>query len=620
MEEDVNQQKTVQELDSVTIRFAGDSGDGAQTIGAQFTNVSALMGNDLSTLPDFPAEIRAPAGSLAGVSGFQVHFSSEEIFTPGDKLDTLVVMNPAALKVNIDSLKRNGILIANTDNFKPRNLAMAGYEANPLEDGTLDGYQVFNVDMTRLTRDAVKDLGMSNKDADRSKNMFSLGMAFWLYERSMESTINFIKSKFKDKPQVVEANIRLLNAGHNYCENTEIFGASFRVPPAKLRPGKYRNVTGNTALVLGMVAAGQESGLDVFLSSYPITPASDVLEQLSRFKNFGVRTVQAEDEIAAMCMTIGASYGGSLSFTATSGPGFNLKQEALGLATCVELPLVICNIQRAGPSTGMPTKIEQADLLQALYGRHGESPLPVLAASRPSDCFETVYECARIAIKYMTPVICLSDLYLAFGAEPWLIPSSKDLPPISVNFEVNGDGGEFLPYKRDSETLARPWAIPGTKGVEHRIGGLEKQEVTGNVSYDPENHHRMTELRAEKVAGIAAEIPPTRIDGPETGEVLVLGWGSTYGAIRTATQKLRDKGLSVSQVHLRHLNPLPPDLGAILCNFEKVLIPEINMGQLIKVIRDKFLIPAIGFNKVRGNPLDSLELEETIEDLLRGET
>lgn len=609
-------EKSVQELESVTIRFAGDSGDGMQTSGAQFTNVSALMGNDLGTLPDYPAEIRAPAGSLAGVSGFQLQVSSREIFTPGEECDALVAMNPAALNVNLGTLKPNGVLIINIDNFKLRNLAMAGYEESPLENGSLDGYQVYEVEMSRLTRDAVAELGLSNKNAERCKNFFALGMTFWLYHRDMQPTIDYINDKFGKKPELAKANILALEAGRNFCENTEIFNTSYTIPPAKLRPGRYRNITGNTAVVLGMVAASQKSGLDLFLGSYPITPASDILHIASHYKNFGVRTVQSEDEIAAVCMAIGAAYGGSLAFTATSGPGLALKTEAIGLALIAELPLVVFDIQRAGPSTGLPTKTEQTDLLFAYYGRPGESSIPILAPQQSSDCFNIAYEASRLAIKYMMPVLVLSDLYLAFGAEPWLIPSSEDLPPFEVNFRVDPEG--FQPYLRDPETLARPWAIPGTKGLEHRIGGLEKEDGTGNVSYDPDNHHKMCELRAEKVRRIQQEIPPIQIDGPEKGELLVLSWGSTYGAVRTAVTRKQDQGKSVSHVHLRFLNPLPKDLGGILYNFEKVLIPELNLGQLIRIIRDKYLIPAIGFNKVRALPFDCGDIERAIDDTLEG--
>jgi len=609
-------EKSVQDLEAVTIRFAGDSGDGMQTSGAQFTNVSALMGNDLGTLPDYPAEIRAPAGSLAGVSGFQLHVSSHEIFTPGEDCDALVAMNPAALNVNLGMLKPNGVLIINTDNFKPRNLAMAGYEENPLENGSLDAYQVYEVEMSRLTRDAVAELGLSNKNAERCKNFFALGMTFWLYQREIQPSIDYINDKFGKKPDVARANILALEAGRNFCENTELFNTSYKIPPAKLRPGRYRNITGNTAIVLGMVAASQKSGLNLFLGSYPITPASDILHVASRYKNFGVRTVQAEDEIAAVSMAIGAAYGGSLAFTATSGPGLALKTEAIGLALIAELPLVVFDIQRAGPSTGLPTKTEQTDLLFAYYGRPGESSIPILAPRQSSDCFDIAYEASRIAVKFMTPVLVLSDLYLAFGAEPWLIPSSEDLPPFDVSFHVDPEG--FQPYQRDPETLARPWAVPGTKGLQHRIGGLEKEDGTGNVTYNPDNHHKMCELRTEKVRRIQQEIPTTQIDGLKKGKLLVLGWGSTYGAIRTAVKRKQDEGRSVSHVHLRFLNPLPEDLGSILQNFEKILVPELNLGQLIRIIRDEYLISAIGFSKVRAQPFDCGDIERAIEDALQG--
>ena len=610
-------EKAVKQVEEVTIRFAGDSGDGMQLTGGQFTNVSALMGNDLGTLPDYPAEIRAPVGSLGGVSGFQLHFSSHEILTPGEDCDALIAMNPAALKVNLDGLKRNGILIANADNFKPRNLAMAGYEQSPLEDHSLEGYQTYSVEMTKLTREALKDLGLSHKQADRCKNFFALGMTCWLYHRDMEPSERFIREKFGKKvPEIAEANIRALKAGYNYCINTEQFATSYEVPPAHFPAGKYRNITGNTATVLGMVAAGEKSGLNVFLGSYPITPASEILHLAARYKNFGIFTVQAEDEIAAVCASIGAAYGGALAFTATSGPGLDLKAEAIGLAVSVELPLVIIDVQRAGPSTGLPTKTEQGDLLLACFGRHGESPLPVIAAKQPSDCFETIYECARIATKYMTPVILLSDLYLAFGAEPWRIPSSDALPPIEVEFHTDPEG--YQPFSRDPETLARPWVVPGTPGLEHRIGGLEKQVETGDVSYDGENHQAMSLLRAEKIQRIAAEIPPTEVYGPDSGGLLVVGWGSTFGAIRTAVDRKRREGQSVSQVHLRFLNPLPPDLGEILGRFEKVLVPELNFGQLSKILRDRYLVPTESLNRLNAMPFDPGEIGEKIDAVLEG--
>ena len=610
--------KTVQELQEVTIRFAGDSGDGMQISGAQFTNTSALMGNDLETLPDYPAEIRAPAGTLAGVSGFQIHFSDHAICTPGEHCDALIAMNPAALRVNFALLRPHGIIIANTDNFTAQNLDLAGYDNSPLEDGALEGYQVFPVEMSRLTIAAVDGLGLLRKEAERCKNFFALGMAFWLYNRDPEPTERFLHEKFGEKrPEIAEANIRALRAGGAYCQSREEFAVSYEVPRAKLPPGRYRNLTGNTGLVLGMVAAGQKSGLRVFLGSYPITPASDILHVAARYKNFRVWTAQAEDEIAAVCMAIGAAYGGALAFTATSGPGLDLKSEAIGLAVMAELPLVICNVQRAGPSTGLPTKTEQSDLLAACYGRHGESPVAILAPNRSSDCFATVYECARIAVKYMTPVILLSDLYLAFGAEPWRIPASADLPPIEAHYHTEPEG--FEPYQRDPDTLARPWVIPGTPALEHRIGGLEKENGAGGVTHDPDNHQIMCALRAEKIERIGAEIPRTQIDGAESGEVLVVGWGSTYGAIRNAVQNKREEGKAVSHVHLRYLNPLPPDLGDVLSRFQNVLVPELNLGQLSKILRSKYLLPAIGLNKVKGMPFSPYEIEDKIDAILGGD-
>ncbi len=607
-------QKSKETLKEVTIRFAGDSGDGMQLVGGEMANTSALLGNDIEILPDFPAEIRAPAGTLPGVSGYQLHISSYDIHTPGEKYDALVAMNPAALKMNIENLKPNGILIINTDSFGERNLQLAHYDSNPLEDGSLDKFQLFAVDITRLTRKALEELNLSTKVVDRCKNFFALGMVFWLYNRSMDHAINFIKAKFKKKPELIEANIRALKGGYAYCEATEQFATSFEVKPAKLPPGKYRSMSGNVGLALGLIAAAQKSGLPLFYGSYPITPASDILHELAKYKHFDVRTFQAEDEIAAICSAIGASYAGALGVTGTSGPGLALKTEALGLAVSVELPLVVCNVQRAGPSTGMPTKTEQADLFQALYGRNSEAPLPVMAASRPSDCFETAYEACRIAIKYMTPVILLSDGYLANGAEPWPIPNVEDLPEISVQFAKEPES--FAPFLRDEETLARPWAIPGTPGLEHRIGGLEKEAVTGHVSYDPRNHEYMVKMRAKKVEKIADDLPPTEIDGPEKGELLIVGWGSTYGAIKTAVENKQKEGKSVSRIHLRYLNPLPRDLGDILRNFKKILVPEINMGQLVQVLRGKYVIPAVGFSKVQGLPFFTSEIEQKIDELL----
>ncbi len=609
--------KDVQSIESATLLFAGDSGDGSQTIGTQMTEASAIAGNDVATLPDYPAEIRAPAGSLAGVSGFQLHFSSETIHTPGDTCDVLVAMNPAALRVNLDKLKPNGILIVNTDNFAARNLKLAGYTDNPLEDGSLVKYQVFPVPLTRLTRDSLKGTSLAHREADRCKNFFALGMVCWLYNRQMDNTVKFIREKYRKKPQYVEANTIALKAGNVYCEATEQFATSYEVKPAHFEPGTYRNIEGNMAAAFGLIAASQRSGLPLVYGSYPITPASSILHELAKYKNFGVITMQMEDEIAAIGAAIGAAFSGALGATGSSGPGLALKSESINLAVMAELPLIICNIQRSGPSTGMPTKTEQTDLLQMFYGRNGESPVPIIAASRPADCFETIYEAARIAVKYMTPVIFMSELYIAFGAEPWRIPEVSELPSITVHYETTADG--FQPYMRDEKTLARPWAIPGTPGLEHRIGGLEKADISGNVSYDPENHEQMSLLRAEKVARIADDIPPTEIFGEPEGELLVLAWGGTYGAVRTAVEHKLAEGASVSHVHLRYLNPLPSDLGGILKQFDKVLIPELNFGQLLKLIRADFLIDAVGLNKVQGLPFYVFEVESKIHELLRGD-
>jgi 2-oxoglutarate ferredoxin oxidoreductase subunit alpha len=568
----------------------------------------------VSTFPDFPAEIRAPAGSLAGISGFQLHFSSYDIQTPGDACDVLVAMNPAALKVNLPALKASGIIIVNTDNFAPRNLKLAGYETNPLEDGSLAKFQVFPVELTRLTREALKDTGLTQREMELCKNFFALGMIFWLYNRPMDYTMKWIHEKFSRKPQFIEANTRVLKAGYAYCDMTEQFATSYEMKPAKFTPGKYRNIDGNMAIALGLIAASQKSGLSLVYGSYPITPASSILEELARYRHFGVKTLQMEDEIAAVGVAIGAAFSGALGVTGSSGPGLALKSEAINLAVMAELPLIVCNIQRAGPSTGMPTKTEQTDLLQMLYGRNGESPVPVLAASRPSDCFEIVYEACRIAVKYMTPVIVMSDLNVAFGAEPWRIPNVSELPPIEVNFRTDPQG--FYPYLRDEKTLARPWAIPGTPGLEHRVGGLEKRHIIGHVSYDSDNHERMVRLRAEKVARIANDIPPTPVFGEPSGNLLVLGWGGTYGALRTAVEHKIEEDKSVSHVHLRYLNPLPSDLGDILKRFEVVLIPELNLGQLLKVIRAQYLVDAIGLNKVQGQPFHVFEVEAEIDEML----
>ncbi|HUO36007.1 MAG TPA: 2-oxoacid:acceptor oxidoreductase subunit alpha [Candidatus Acidoferrum sp.] len=601
-------------IDRAVIRFCGDSGDGMQITGSQFTNTVALYGNDLATFPDFPAEIRAPAGTLPGVSGFQVQFASNDVYTPGDAVDALVAMNPAALKMNLPDLKPNGILIVNLDDFQEADLRKAQMTSNPLEDHSLDGYRVFSVQLTKLTRAALKDLGLDAKSMDRCKNFFALGMCYWLYNRSMEPTLRWLEQKFKSKPQLVNANRLAMQAGYSYCEATEAFQISYEIPPAKLAPGVYRNISGNTALAMGFVAASQQSGLSLFLGSYPITPASDILHELSSYKDFGVITFQAEDEIAAVTSAIGAAYGGSLGITTTSGPGMALKTEAIGLAIAVELPLVVCDIQRGGPSTGLPTKTEQADLMQALFGRNSEAPVPVLAPSTAGDCFWIALEASRIAVKYMVPVIILSDGYLANGAEPWRIPNVADLPEIPVHFEKNPEG--FQPYKRNPKTLARPWAIPGTPGLEHRIGGLEKQDVTGNVNYEPLNHERMVRLRAEKVEAIANEIPDVVPAGDPSGDLLIVAWGSTHGPITAALKTARAKGRRIGHVHLRHLNPLPKNLGEVLGRYDKVLVPEMNMGQLLWILRAKYLVDAQGYNKIQGKPFKQSEIERKIKEIL----
>ncbi|MEO6167965.1 MAG: 2-oxoacid:acceptor oxidoreductase subunit alpha [Chitinophagales bacterium] len=609
--------KNIEVLEEVVIKFAGDSGDGMQLTGGQFTNTAALFGNDLGTFPDFPAEIRAPQGTVAGVSGYQLNFGSKEIFTPGDKCDVLVAMNAAALKVNLFNLKKGGIIIANTAGFDVKNLKLSGYEKNPVEDGTLEGYNLIKIDVTRMTRDATEDIQLGVKEKDRCKNMFVLGFLYWMFDRPMENTINFITGKFAKNDDIREANIRVLKAGYNYGDTTETFTTRFHVEKAKMEPGTYRNIMGNQALTMGLVAASQKSGLPLFLGAYPITPASDILHELAKYKNFGIRTFQAEDEIAAICSAIGASFGGSLGVTTTSGPGMALKIEAMGLAVMLEIPLLICNIQRGGPSTGLPTKTEQADLMQALYGRNGECPMPVIAAKSPADCFDAVFEAARIAVQHMTPVIFLSDGYIANGAEPWRFPVSSDLKEIKIAFAKPIENGEkFMPYSRD-EKLARPWAIPGTKGLEHRIGGLEKQNITGNISYEPENHEFMVKLREEKVERVADHIPMQELDsGPDKGELLVLGWGGTYGSIKAAVKELQDEGYKVAHAHLRHLKPFPKNLGEMLNSYDKVMVPEINNGQLVKVIRDKYMIPAIPFNKIQGLPIMKAELVTAIKTLL----
>ena len=607
-------------LQDVVIKFAGDSGDGMQLTGSQFTTNSALLGLDLATFPDFPAEIRAPQGTLPGVSGFQLRFSSDRVFTPGDICDVLVAMNAAALKVNLKALKKGGKIIANTDGFDAKNLRLANYPdgVNPLDDGSLSNYELIRMDVTKMTRESLKDAPLGMKEKDRAKNMFVLGFLYWMYGRDMNNTINFLKEKFSKKPDILDSNIKVLQAGYNYGDTTETFHTTYSVERAKMEPGSYRSIMGNQSLSLGLIAASQQSGLPLFLGSYPITPASDILHDLSKYKNFGVRTFQAEDEIAAITSAIGASYGGSLGVTTSSGPGIALKGEAMGLAVMLEIPLLIINIQRGGPSTGLPTKTEQSDLMQAYYGRNGECPMPVVSASTPADCFSAVYEAVRIAVQHMTPVMFLSDGYIANGAEPWRYPQTKDLPAIKVQFKTALAEGEekYLPYQRD-EKLTRPWAVPGTAGLEHRIGGLEKQNITGNVNYEPENHQLMVNIRQEKVDRIADYIPEQQLDsGPSSGKILVLGWGSTYGAIKSAVAVLQQQGHAVSHAHLRYIRPFPKNLGSIIRNFEQVLIPEINNGQLIKIIRDVYLVDAKGYNKVMGVPITKTELVQQLQTML----
>jgi 2-oxoglutarate/2-oxoacid ferredoxin oxidoreductase subunit alpha len=616
--------KQVQQLDRVIIRFAGDSGDGMQLAGDRFTQETAAFGNDLSTLPNFPAEIRAPAGTLPGVSSFQLHFADHDILTPGDAPDVLVAMNPAALKANLSDVPRGADIIANTDEFTKRNLSRVGYTASPLEDGSLSAYNVHAVPVTSMTVKALESFDISRKEAERAKNMFSLGLLSWLYNRPPETTLKFLESKFAAKSEIMKANIAAFQAGWNYGETTEEFSVQYEVKPAILKPGTYRNITGNSALAYGLVAASRRSGLPLFLGSYPITPASDILHELSKLKRFGVRTFQAEDEIGGVGAALGASFGGALGVTSTSGPGMSLKAETIGLAASVELPLIVCDIQRAGPSTGMPTKTEQADLLMALFGRNGESPVAVVAPSTPADCFDIALEAVRIATKYRTPVIILSDGYLANGSEPWLIPQVADLPKLRDEFSFarpgdwSGDGSPgFLPFQRDPQTLARPWAVPGTPGLEHRIGGIEKADVTGTISYDPDNHDRMVRLRQAKIDGIAADIAPLEVDDPDgDAKVLVLGWGSTYGSIGAAVRRVRVAGGSVAQAHLRHLSPFPANLGDVLGSYDKVLIPEINLGQLALLLRGKYLVDVISYNRVRGLPFRAAELAGVIQDVL----
>ncbi len=605
--------KTTEIKKDVTILFAGDSGDGIQLTGTQFTNTNALFGNDLSTFPNFPAEIRAPQGTLAGVSGFQLHFGSEQIYTPGDECDVLVVMNAAALKANLKNLKAGGSIIANTDGFDPKNLKLAKYPdgVQPLEDHSLDKFKLYTIDVTKMTKTALADSGLGTKEIDRTKNMFVLGFICWMYNRSLETSVNYVKEQFRKKPEIVEANTKVLKAGYHFGETSETFTTRYQVEKAAMPPGVYRNIMGNQATALGLLAASKLSGLEMFFGTYPITPASDILHELSKYKNFGVKTFQAEDEIAAITSAIGASFGGALGVTSSSGPGIALKGEAIGLALMLELPLLIVNVQRGGPSTGLPTKTEQADLMQAIYGRNGESPVPVIAAYSPSNCFDTVIEAARLAVEFMTPVFFLSDGYIANGAEPWRFPKEADLPkitPVFATINSKTEDGKFLPYKRN-EKLSREWAIPGTKGLEHRIGGLEKEHETGNISYDPANHEFMVKMRQAKVDKIADYIPLQKLEsGPEKGKLLIVGWGSTYGSITAAAKQAVAEGIEVSHVHLRYLNPLPKNLGEILSNFERIIVPEMNNGQLVRILRDKYLVPAEGFNKIKGEPFSTKEI------------
>lgn len=618
-QKNIDKNTFVKEVDKIVVRFSGDSGDGMQLTGMQFTDTAALLGNDLSTFPDYPSEIRAPMGTVAGVSGFQVHFGSTEIYTPGDQYDVLVAMNAAALKVDLPRLKRGGIVIANTQGFDSKNLKLANYPdgANPLEDGSLDNYIVQKVDITKHTKECLAGTGLGMKEIERSKNMFVLGLLFWIFDKPLDYTLKFIEEKFAKKPEIADANTKVLHAGWNYGENTEVFTTQFKVAPAKLPPGTYRNITGNHATAIGLIAAAEKAELPLFIGSYPITPATDILHELSKYKANGVKTFQAEDEIAGICSAIGASYVGNLAVTTTSGPGMALKTEALGLAAMLEIPLVVVNVQRGGPSTGLPTKTEQADLLMAMHGRHGEAPLPVLAANSPSDCFATVFEACKLAVEHMTPVIFLSDGYIANGSEPWRFPNEEELKNINIRFQEEIDGGTLLPYKRN-EFFVRPWIKPGTKGLEHRIGGLEKQNETGNVSYDPVNHETMVRLRAEKVKRIEDVIPLAAPDsGNEKAKLLVLGWGSTYGAIKTAVKELLAEGYDVAHVHLKYINPFPKNLGELLHSYDTVLIPEMNSGQLLQLIRAKYLVPALGYSKVQGLPFTTLELKNKIIETLK---
>ena len=613
-EQQEDRQVAVTKVEEVVIRFAGDSGDGMQLTGGQFTSTSALAGNDLATFPDFPAEIRAPTGTLPGVSAFQVRIADYDIHTPGDAADVLVAMNPAALKKSLTEIKSNGIIIANTDEFNSRNFKKAGYEVDPLEDGSLDGYRVYAAEITTMTRRTLEDSGLDTKTQDRCKNFCALGMVYWMFSRDLDNSVEWLRQKFRSRPEIAEANIKVLKAGYNFCDITQVFQVRYEVEAATLEPGAYRNIMGNSALALGLVAASRRSGLPLFLGSYPITPASDILHELSRFKNYGVTTFQAEDEIAAVCASIGASFGGALAVTTTSGPGLALKSEAINLAVMVELPLVICNIQRGGPSTGLPTKTEQSDLLQAMYGRNGDSPVPILAATSPSDCFEMAMEACRIAVHHMVPVILLSDGFVANGSEPWRLPAVEDLPDLRTEFWT--DTENFLPYSRDPETLARPWAIPGVAGLEHRLGGLETENLTGNVSYDAANHELMTHIRADKVARIAKDIPDLEVAGEERGDLLVLGWGSTLGAITGAVRDARKDGLKVGRAHLRYLNPFPKNLDDVLSRFDKILIPEMNNGQLALLLRARTLRDVISHTKIQGKPFYRIEILAKIREIL----
>jgi len=608
--------KNSTEIDLVTIRFAGDSGDGMQLTGNQFTTNSALFGNDIATLPDFPAEIRAPQGTLAGVSSFQLQFSSLDIHTPGDKLDVLIAMNPAALKVNLEDLKPNGMLIANTANYNKKNFTLSGYETDPLEDGSLDDYKLIKVNMNELVNTALEDIDLPSKMKSRSTNMFALGLLYWLYERELDSTIKFLESKFKSKPEIVQANTKALKTGFNYGETVEAIRTTFKVSKAKLDKGTYRNIMGNECLTLGLIAAAQKADLDLFFGGYPITPASDILHILSKYKNFGIKTFQAEDEIAGICSALGAAFTGDLGVTASSGPGIALKGEAMGLAVITEMPIVVINIQRGGPSTGLPTKTEQSDLNQAMFGRNGECPAVVIACQSPSDCFETAFEACKIALEFMVPVVLLSDGYIANGSEPWKLPNLDKLSSINTKIIKDTKDEKFFPYKRDEKTLARDWALPGTAGLEHRIGGLEKADGTGNVCYEPDNHHHMVELRQQKIDIIANFIPDVESYGKDNGELLILGWGGTYGAIRAAVEKAMNNNLSVSHIHLKHINPLPKNLGEALLKYNKVLIPEINLGQLSSIIRNKYLIDTLNYNRISGKPFTTSDIYSKILEIL----